>query len=92
MESKTLTKLVEQSREVMKDDAESVFFDKVLDGSTPELLFYLKTQARDRGYFETHRQEISGPDGSAIQINSVDISNGLATIAPRPISDSEESG
>lgn len=44
------------ARERMLDDAETMLYKKVLDGSTPELLFFLKTQGRNRGYVE--KQEL----------------------------------
>lgn len=51
-ESSTLKVALENARETMLDNAESVLYRKVLDGSTPELLFFLKTQGRRRGYTE----------------------------------------
>lgn len=55
-ESPTLQQTLADARETMLDNAESVLYKKVLEGSTPELLFFLKTQGRNRGYVE--RQEI----------------------------------
>lgn len=52
---KTVKAALEEARESMKDEAESVLYSKVLEGSTPELLFYLKTQAQDRGYIERQK-------------------------------------
>jgi phage terminase large subunit len=49
---------INEARETMLDNAESVLYQKVLAGSTPELLFFLKTQGKRRGYVE--RQEITG--------------------------------
>jgi len=66
----TLKKALEQSRETMLDMAESVLYSKVLQGSTPELIFFLKTQGRNRGYVE--RQEITGRDGEAIKVDTHD--------------------
>jgi hypothetical protein len=54
------------AREAMLDNAESILYKKVLDGSTPELIFFLKTQGKSRGY--TERQELTGADGGAIPI------------------------
>lgn len=48
------------AREAMLDDAESVLYKKVLEGSTAELIFFLKTQGKTRGYVERSEQELSG--------------------------------
>jgi hypothetical protein len=60
---------LDDARETMLDNAESILYKKVLEGSTPELLFFLKTQGKQRGYVE--RGEITGADGSDIRINVV---------------------
>ena len=36
------------------------------------IIFFLKTQAKDRGYVERQEQEISGPGGGAIPISGLD--------------------
>ena len=51
-ESPRLRQAVQNARDTMDDNAESVFYKKVLDGSTPELLHYVKTRLRSRGYGE----------------------------------------
>lgn len=48
---------LDDARETMLDAAESVLYKKVLAGSTPELLFFLKTQGYKRGYSERHQYE-----------------------------------
>ena len=45
-------------REGMKDMAEGEMLKKIKKGDTTMIIFYLKTQAKDRGYVE--RQEIGG--------------------------------
>lgn len=57
---------LEDARETMLDNAESVLYKKILEGSTPELLFFLKTQGKNRGYVE--RQEITGAEGGPLLI------------------------
>ena len=57
---------LEDARETMLDNAESVLYKKVLDGSTPELLFFLKSQGKKRGYVE--RQEVTGTDGGPVKL------------------------
>jgi hypothetical protein len=72
-ESPTLMRALDDAREAMIDNAESVLYKKVLEGSTPELLFFLKTQGRNRGYVE--RQELTGKDGGAIEVSWVENEN-----------------
>jgi len=61
----SLKEVLTEARETMLDDAEGVLYRKVLEGSTPELIFFLKTQGRRRGYSE--RVELTGADGAPIQ-------------------------
>lgn len=69
----TVKTALEDARENMLDNAESVLYKKVLEGSTPELLFFLKTQGKSRGYVERSETEhlgeqklrvVYGDDGS----------------------------
>ena len=50
--SPTLQGALTEARETMDDMVESVLYKKVLEGSTPELLFYARTRLRHRGYTE----------------------------------------
>lgn len=50
-----LKEIVEEEREAMLDAAEAVLYGKVLEGSTPELIFYMKTQGHKRGYNEKNQ-------------------------------------
>lgn len=86
----TVQQALEDARETMLDNAESVLYKKVLEGSTAELIFFLKTQGWRRGW--TERVEHSGPGGGPIPITAVDYRNGLAALAPGPVSDSDTSG
>ena len=52
---------VKNVQDELLDFAESVLFKKVRDGSTAELIFFLKTKGKSRGYVE--RQEISTDGG-----------------------------
>ena len=52
----TLQAVAKECRESMKDNAESALYSAVLSGEAWAVCFYLKTQAKDRGYVE--RQEI----------------------------------
>lgn len=55
-----------ESREEMKDFAEGRLFQKIRDGDTASIIFFLKTQAKDRGYIE--RQEVTGAGGKELVI------------------------
>jgi hypothetical protein len=74
-ESAGCRQALEDARETMLDNAESILYKKVLEGSTPELLFFLKTQGKRRGYVE--RSEVTGADGNAIPVAFVDYRQGL---------------
>lgn len=54
------------AREEMKDFAEGKMYQGIADGNTALLIFYAKTQMKDRGYVE--RQEITGPDAGPIEV------------------------
>lgn len=56
----TVQQALEDARETMIDNAESMLYKKVLEGSTAELLFFLKTQGRNRGYVERQELQHSG--------------------------------
>lgn len=64
-----LKDLVKAEKESFKDKAEGKLFQHIEDGNVVALLFYLKCQAKDRGYVE--RQEIVGADGGPIGIEFV---------------------
>lgn len=78
-ESPTLMQALTDAREAMIDNAESMLYKKVLEGSTPELLFFLKTQGRHRGYVERQENVVSNdPDSPfAIEVRHVDYRAGL---------------
>ena len=48
-------------KELQKDFAESLILKKLKEGDTTMIIFYAKTQMKDRGY--TERKEITGKDG-----------------------------
>ncbi|MEM7738096.1 MAG: hypothetical protein AAF267_20160 [Deinococcota bacterium] len=41
---------LESARESMKDIAENKLFENIMQGDNGSIFFYLKTQAKDRGY------------------------------------------
>lgn len=57
---------VHQAREAMKDNVESVLYSEARKGEGWAVCFFLKTQAKDRGYVE--RQEVTGADGGDLVI------------------------
>lgn len=65
----TFRQAILDEREVQKDHVESRLYNRIDNDDTTAIIFYLKTQAKDRGYVE--RQEVTGQDGSAININFV---------------------
>lgn len=52
---------VADERENIKDFAEGALITEMRKGNITAIIFYLKCQAKDRGYVE--RQEITGKDG-----------------------------
>lgn len=48
-------------KELQKDFAESLILKKMKEGDTTMIIFYAKTQMKDRGYVE--RKELVGKDG-----------------------------
>lgn len=60
-------------KELQKDFAESLILKKMKEGDTTMIIFYAKTQMKDRGY--TERREITGKDGEdLIRSKEIDIS------------------
>jgi len=52
---------IKDEEEALLDYAETMLFKGIKDGKTAELIFFLKTKGKKRGYIE--RQEITGADG-----------------------------
>ncbi len=76
-ESPTLMQALEDARESMIDNAESMLYKKVLSGEdTTALIFFLKTQGRKRGYVE--RQEITGTEENDGKIPIAIVQPGIA--------------
>ena len=53
-------------KEKQKDFAEGKLLSQIKAGNMTGIIFYLKTQAKDRGYIE--RQEITGAEGAPILV------------------------
>ena len=82
---------VTDARESMIDIAEGRLYQNINSGDNTAIIFFLKTQAKHRGYIERYEQrtEISGPNGDDIPIRVVDYRHGLATVAPGSDDDRE---
>lgn len=52
---------VKDIENIALDFVESKLFENIRDGKTSEMIFYLKTKGKNRGYVE--RQEITGAEG-----------------------------
>ena len=63
----TVAQAIETAREERIDWVESKLFEQIDNGHVTAMIFYLKCQAKDRGYVERYQQEISGPDGGPIE-------------------------
>ena len=57
---------VDEIQEVTLDTVESALFNRIKNGDTTAMIFYLKTRGKRRGYIE--RQEVTGADGSGIAV------------------------
>lgn len=82
---------VTDAREAMIDYAEGKLYQNIQNNDTVSILFFLKTQAKQRGYVERGEQriEVSGANGNDIPIRVVDYRNGLTTVAPGSDEDSD---
>jgi hypothetical protein len=58
----------------MIDNVESVLYSKALAGEAWAVCFFLKTQAKHRGYVE--RQELANPPDSTFRVTWDDVENG----------------
>ena len=63
---------VDDVKELQKDFCEALILKKMKEGDTTMLIFYAKTQMKDRGY--TERRELVGKDGeSLVQKQKIDL-------------------
>lgn len=69
----TVKQAIDDERETLKDFAEGKLFQQIDEGNTTAIIFYLKTQAKDRGYVE--RQEVTGAEGGPVVVVSWDAAN-----------------
>ncbi len=64
-----LREAVEDAREANKDFVENKLMTSIDNDNITAIIFYLKTQAKDRGYVE--RQEVTGVDGQDIHVKII---------------------
>jgi AcrR family transcriptional regulator len=86
----TVKQALEEAREKMIDNVESKLYSKALAGDTTAMIFFLKTQGKQRGYIE--RQEVTGADGGPVQTKAVSdeqhnraissLANAIGTLLP----------
>lgn len=70
---------VEDARERTTDLAEGKLFSKISEGDMTAIIFYLKTQAKNRGYIERQERHLTGTlDLRKLQSLSDDELDGLA--------------
>ena len=71
-EDKEFAEKVNDIQNIALDFVESKLFENIREGKTSEMIFYLKTKGKKRGYVE--RQEITGADGmpTNFQIEIID--------------------
>lgn len=65
-----LQELLEDERELMLDNVESVLYSKALAGETAEMIFFLKTQGKKRGYTERQEHEVDANLSGSIDIQT----------------------
>ena len=65
----TVRQAIHDEKETLKDMVEGQLLTQIKEGNTTAAIFYLKTQAKDRGYVE--RQEVTGADDGPVVINVV---------------------
>lgn len=77
-----LQDVLQESRETMKDVAESSLHAKVREGEGWAVRFYLRNQARDRGYIERSELDHTGTFRATISVSAEDLTDDeLAAIA-----------
>jgi hypothetical protein len=63
----TVQDALEDAREKRHDFVENKLMAAINDGNVTAMIFYLKTQCKDRGYVERYQQEVTGRDGGPIE-------------------------
>lgn len=63
-----LVEIRKEAKEAEKDLAEMMLGKMIRDGNFPATCFYLKTQAKDRGYIERQEHELSGSASNPVKV------------------------
>lgn len=74
------------------DIAEMKLDEKIQAGDLKAITFFLARMGKGRGYTTMTKQEISGPNGKAIEIRATDYRTAIAPLAPRPVGHSDAPG
>lgn len=74
-ESPAIAEAWESIREKRHDFVENALHKRIQAGSDTAIIFYLKTQAKDRGYVE--RQEVTGANGEPVRVRFMDYGLGI---------------
>ena len=63
----TVRQARDDAKEALKDHAEIQLLSAINEGNMTAIIFFLKTQAKDRGYVERH--ELAPADGGSFEFN-----------------------
>ncbi len=66
---KSVENAIKEARELRKDLVEDKMLRRIMDGSDVMMIFFAKTQMKDRGYIE--RQEITGAEGAPVTVKVI---------------------
>ena len=66
----TVKQAIADEKDQITDMVENQLLKQIREGNTTAAIFYLKTQAKDRGYVE--RQEVTGKDGEPMRVKFID--------------------
>ena len=58
---------IQDERETLKDVVEEKLVEQVMQGNMTAIIFFLKCQAKERGYVERTQHEVSGRDGGPVE-------------------------
>ena len=65
----TAQQALEDTREKRHDFVELQMMKQIKDGNPTMIIFYLKTQCKDRGYVERSQHEHTGKDGGPVEMS-----------------------
>jgi len=85
----SVARAVEEAKESVLDFAEGQLYKNIKAGDNASIIFYLKTQGKQRGFVE--RQELTGADGRPVKMEAI-IVNFDARIVAAAILEAERLG